>query len=266
MTNAGTALTTNLDHQLEQARELRKLAYDIIVAEGLRDLTMAQRVALAMFYRSLQTHEAIEILLKQKLVEDAQALVRVLVENEVNCAYMLVVGDEETAKDFVKYPRYKNYILMLGLKAVDEVRFRKQVSVELEDETRKEYEALLPRFKNRRGEWCVDGKLHERTAKVDERFAKFVKAPYVEFLWLVNSSWRFNSSQVHGNADTLLEQVSRRENEITIEQKYDPEDTAEALYIANLSLSLVLHLIDSLLGAKNAPKVIDRLKKFTGNI
>lgn len=39
--------------------------------KGLRDLTMAQRLALTMFYRSLQTHEAIEILLEQKLVEDA---------------------------------------------------------------------------------------------------------------------------------------------------------------------------------------------------
>jgi hypothetical protein len=39
--------------------------------KGLRDLTMAQRLALTMFYRSLQTDEAIEILLKQKLVEDA---------------------------------------------------------------------------------------------------------------------------------------------------------------------------------------------------
>ena len=38
-----TALTTNLDHQLEQAPELRKLACEVILAEGLRDLTMAQR-------------------------------------------------------------------------------------------------------------------------------------------------------------------------------------------------------------------------------
>jgi hypothetical protein len=72
---AGTAvplgLTTNLAHQLEQAPELRKLAYEVIVAEGLRDLSVAQRIALTMFYRSLQTHEAIEILVKQKLVEDA---------------------------------------------------------------------------------------------------------------------------------------------------------------------------------------------------
>jgi Family of unknown function (DUF5677) len=152
---------------------------------------MAQRIALTMFYRGLQTHEAIEILLKQKLVEDARVLVRVLVENEVNCAYMLLVGDEETATDFVKHPRYWNYFLMRDLKSVDENRFRRQVSVELEDETRKEYEALRPRFKDRRnGEWCVDAKLHARARNVDEKLAEFVKQPYIEFRWLVNSEWR----------------------------------------------------------------------------
>lgn len=271
MGNMATAhavlLTTNLDHQLEQAPELRKLAYEVVVAEGLRDLTMAQRIALAMFYRSLQTHEAIEILLNQKLVEDARVLVRVLVEHMVNCAYMLVIGDEETATDFVKYPRYWNYFLMRDLKAVDESRFRKHVSVELEDETRKEYEALLPRFQNRRnGEWCADAKLHQRAAKIDNGFAEFLKQPYNEFRWLVNSEWRFAGSHVHGNADALLEQVSRSENVITIEQKFDAEDAAEALYAANFGLSLVLHLIDGLLGAKNAPAVLARLKKFNGNV
>ncbi len=66
MTNTTEArivsLTTNLNRQLEQALELRKLAYKVTVTEGLRDLTMAQRIALTMFYRSRQTHEAIEIL------------------------------------------------------------------------------------------------------------------------------------------------------------------------------------------------------------
>jgi hypothetical protein len=265
LTARASSLTTNLDHQLEHSPELRKLAYEAIVVEGLRDLTMAQRIGLTMFYRSLQTHEAIEILLTQKLVEDARVLVRVLVENEVNCAYMLLVGDDETATDFVKYPRYWNYFLMRDLRSVDESRFQNQVSGELEDETRKEYEALHPRFKDRRnGEWCVDAKLHERARKVDEKLAEFVKQPYIEFRWLVNSEWRFAGSHVHGSADALLEQVSRSENVITIEQKYDPEDAAEALYAANFALSLVLHLVDSLLGAKNAPAVLAQLKKFNG--
>ncbi len=272
MTNtaAGPALslTTNIDHQLEQAPELRKLAYEVIVAEGVRDLTTAQHIALTMFYRSLQTHEAIELLLKEKLVEDARALVRVLVENEVNCAYMLVVGDEETTEDFVKHPRYWKYFLMRDLKAVDETRFRQSVPAELEAEIRKDYEELRPRFEKkprRNSEWCVDGKLIERAAKVDERFAEFVKQPYIEFRWLVNSSWRFDSSHVHGSADALLEQVSQSGKEITIEQKYDPEDAAEALYIANLALALVLRPIDLLLGAKNVAVVNARLLKFNGH-
>jgi hypothetical protein len=78
----------------------------------------------------------------------------------------------------------------------------------------------------------------------------------------VNSSWRFNSAHVHGNADTLLEQVSRSGNEITIDQKYDAEDAAEALYIANLSLALLLRLIDGLLGAKNVDVINARLSNF----
>jgi hypothetical protein len=234
--------------------------------EGVRDLTMAQRIALTMFYRSLQTHGAIQLLLKEKLVEDARVLVRVLVEHMVNCAYMLIVGDEGTATDFVKYPRYWNYFLMRDLKAVDESRFRKHVSVELEDETRNEYEALLPRFQSRRnGEWCVDAKLHQRATKVDSAFAEFLKQPYNEFRWLVNSEWRFAGSHVHGIADALLEQVTRSENVITIEQNFDAEDAAKALCAANFALSLVLHLIDGLLGAKNAAKVLDRLSKFNGH-
>ena len=119
--------------------------------------------------------------------------------------------------------------------------------------SRKEYEALHPQFKDRRnGEWCEDAKLYERARRIDEKLAEFVKQSYVEFLWLVNSEWRFAGSHVHGNAHALLEQVCRSENVITIEQKYDPEDAAEALYAVNFALSLVLPLIDSLLGVKNA--------------
>lgn len=81
----------------------------------------------------------------------------------------------------------------------------------------------------------------------------------------MNSEWRFDGSYVHGNADALLEQVNRSENVITIEQKYDAEDAAEALYAANLALALVLHLIDSLLGARNAAAVLARLSKFNGH-
>ena len=257
------ALTTNISHQLEHAPELRKLAYEVIVVEHKRDFTQPQRIALTIFYRSLQTHEGIEILLKQGLVEDARVLARVLVEYSVNCAYMLMVADDQTASDFIDYPEYWKYTLLRDLKAVNESRLRKSVSAQQEDEVRKVYETLHPRFKDRRnGEWCIDGQLHKRAEKVDKTVAEQLGQDYIEFRWLVNSTWRFASSDVHGLADTLLEQVSRSENELTIEQKYDPEEAAGTLYTANLAVFLALMLVDAFLGGKRAQEIFARSKDF----
>ena len=266
MTQTAVSLTTNLEHQFQEAVELRNLAYAIIVAEHKREFTRAQHLGLLIFYRSLQTHEATEILLKQKLVEDARVLLRVLVEHSVNCAYMLTVGDDQTATDFIKYPVYWKFKLLRDLRDVDESRFRRSVSVEREEEIRKDYETLHPRFKDRRnGEWCADGQLHKRAAKVDDILGQQLRKAYVEFRWLVNSEWRFASSEVHGMADTLFEQVSRSNGAITIEQKYEPEDAATALYSANFALALLLPLFDALLDGKHSNEVSIRMNKFTGH-
>jgi hypothetical protein len=265
MNQTAVSLTTNLDHQLREAAELRNLAYAVIVAEHKRTFTRPQHLALFIFYRSLQTHEATEVLMRKRLVEDGRALVRVLVEHVVNCAYMLLVGDDETATDFIKYPKYFRHKLLRDLRNVDESRFRDSVSFELEEEIQKDYDALQTRFKDRRnGEWCVDGQLHKRAARVDQVFGQQLGQTYVEFRWMVNSEWRFASSHVHGMADTLLEQVSQADGVITVEQKYEPEEAATALYSANFALALLLPLFDALLGRKYSNEISVRLSKFTG--
>jgi hypothetical protein len=116
------ALTENLTHQLEQAIKLRRLAYNIVIAEHRGTFTRAQNLASVLFYRSLQTHEAVDILLRRQLVEDARILVRVLIEQAVNCAYMLTVANDSTVDDFVKFPKYWRYKILQGIKAADETR------------------------------------------------------------------------------------------------------------------------------------------------
>lgn len=260
------ALTANLAHQLEQAGELRKLAYDVVVAEHRGAFSRAQNLASAIFYRSLQTHEAVEILIRQQLVEDARVLLRVVVEHAVNFAYMLLIGDDSTVDDFNKYPMFWRYKVLQGLKVADEPRFRSTVSPGREEEIRVEHEALKPRFKGRgNGEWCADRKLYERAAKVDQKLGEALKTKYVEFLWMVNSEWRFASSYVHGTLDSLLDQVSEASGVITIEQKFDAEDAATALYSANFALALCIRLLDNSLGEKCAAAVSVRMKKFTGH-
>jgi len=260
------SLATNLEHQLEQSTELRNLSYKILVAEHQGEFLRADYIAGILFYRSLQTHEATEILVKQKLVEDARVLVRVLVEHVVNCAYMLTVADAQTADDFVDYPKYKRYQLVQDLKSTDERLFRKLFSADREEELRKEFEGLRPRFKNRRNDgWCVDDQLHKRAARVDEEISQATQKEHTTFRWLVNSEWRFASSHVHGAADALVNQVSPLQNGITIEQKFDPEEAAQTIYCANFSLYLVLPLVDASLGEMNAEEIRLRRAKWNGH-
>jgi hypothetical protein len=258
------ALTANLAHQFEQAVELRKLAYDVVIAESRNSPKRAENLASAIFYRNLQTHEAVEILIRQQLVEDARVLLRVVVEQAVNFAYMLTVGDDSTVDDFMKYPKFWRYIFLQDLKVADEPRFRSTVSTEREEEIRLEHEALKPRFKGRgNGEWCTDRKLYERAAKVDQKLGETWKRKCVEFLWMVNSEWRFASSYVHGTLDSLFDQVSEASGVITIEQKFDAEDAATALYSANFAIAVCMRLLDDSLGGKCAAAVSFRMKKFT---
>jgi hypothetical protein len=86
---------------------------------------------------------------------------------------------------------------------VDENMARQLVSVEREEQLRKEYEALRPRFKDR-NVWCVDGPLYKRAARVDAKMTGTkAEGKHITFQWLVNSEWRVASSLVHGTADAL---------------------------------------------------------------
>jgi hypothetical protein len=260
------SLTRNLEHQKLHGTALRNLAYSVVVAEHRGPSARCENIALALFYRALQTHEAMHILIREMLVEDAEALVRVLVEQIVNCAYMITVADDQTADDFIKYPKFWRYKILKDLVATNENRARRSVSIEMEEEIRLEHESLRLRFKDRRnGEWCVDGQLHVRAARVDEKLSQVLNRPSFEYRWMVNSEWRFASSHVHSMADSLLDQVTMAEGTIVIEQKYVEEDASTALYSANFALSLPLPLVDNLLGEKRASEISAQLKAFTGN-
>jgi Family of unknown function (DUF5677) len=103
-------IETKLSCQLEHALLIRQFAYTSLVAEHRGEFQRTQYIAGTQFYRCLQTHEAIEILVRQMLVEDARALLRVLIEHGVDCAYMLTVADTQSADDFVDYAKYKRCV------------------------------------------------------------------------------------------------------------------------------------------------------------
>jgi hypothetical protein len=63
-----------------------------------------------------------------------------------------LVADAQTADDLVDYPKYKRSQVVQALKRTDESLVRRSVPAEREEQLRKEFEDLRPRFKDRRND------------------------------------------------------------------------------------------------------------------
>ena len=257
----------NLKHQLGHAAGIREYAYRILEGEHKAGDGFESKdyIAFALFNRCLQTHEAAEAVIQKPLVDDGWVLVRCLVEYAVNCAYMLQVADAETANNYADYSDYERYKEFEDLRATDENLAGQIVSPEKAEKLRARYEKVRARYDDKRGDrWCKDERLYKRAARVDKRISEAKTEEHTEFLWLVNSIWRYASSYVHGSADSIAAQVTETEDGVKVQRKYSEEEAAEVLYSANFALYLVLLLVDLRLGGKNAQEIKRRYSEWAG--
>jgi Family of unknown function (DUF5677) len=239
--------------QLEEAGRLRKYAYSIAESKHHGHFERKDYIAFALFNRCLQTHEATEVVVRRSLVDDAWVLVRALVEHVVNSVYMLCVADAATADNFNDYHDYHAYEVLLALKRTDEVALRALVSVEYEEKSRVRFESVRNRFDNKRGEkWCVDDALYKRADKIDLFISNQSGEKRSDFLWLVNSLWRYASGYTHGSAGALSDQLEEKGEEVRIHRKNSYAEASKVLVAANSALYYVLLPIDVRLGGKHA--------------
>jgi hypothetical protein len=252
---------------MEEGTHLREFAYSIAEGKHEGNFTRKDYIGLSLFNRCLQTHQAIEFVVKQSLVDDAWVLVRTLVEHAVNCVYMLYVADAQTADDYADYADYLSYTTLLDLKSTDEAVLRRGVSVEEEEKNRFRYEAVRSRFDGKRGDkWCVDDALYKRAARVDRAVAAARREERSDFLWLVNSVWRYASTYTHGTAGALTAQVKENAEGVTIHRKYTHDEAARVLHSANLALYLVVLPVDVRLGGKNMAELNRRLETWAAGV
>ncbi len=183
----------------------------------------------------------------------------------MNCAYMLQVADAETADNYADYSDYERYKEFEDLRATDENLAGQVVSPEKAEKLRARYEKVRTRYDDKRGDrWCKDERLYKRAARVDERISVAMKEKRTDFLWLINSIWRYASSYVHGSADSIAAQVTEIKDGVRVQRKYSEEEAAEVLYSANFALYLVLLLVDLRLGGKNAQEIKRRYSEWAG--
>ncbi len=263
----GEPAEAEFNRQLDEAKNLRDFAYSIAEGKHDGDFTRKDYIGLSLFNRCLQTHQAVEIVVRQSLIDDAWVLVRTLIEHAVNSVYMMHIADAQTADDFADYADYLNYTTLLDLKATDEVILRRGVSAEGEEACRLRYEAVRLRFDGKRGDkWCVDDALYKRAARLDHTVAAAKGEERSDFLWLVNAVWRYASMYTHGTAGALTAQIREDAEGITIHRKYTHEEAAQVLHSANLALYLVTLPVDVRLGGNNIAELKRRLEKWAASV
>jgi hypothetical protein len=255
--------TAEYDRQLREANTVREFAYAIAEGKHTDNFERKDYIGLALFNRCLQTHQAVEQVVTQSLIDDGWVLVRTLVEHTVNSAYMLYVADAATADNFADYGDYLAYTTLLDLKGTDEALVKQEVSVEEEEKLRLRYEAVRGKFDERRGDkWCVDDALYKRAARIDAVVSAAKKEKLTDFRWLVNSIWRYASRYTHGTAGALANQVSEESTGIIIHRKYTHEEAARVLHSANGALYLILLPVDVRLGGKHVQELNDRFSRW----
>jgi hypothetical protein len=262
-------LKSNLEHQLSHAQRLRTLSWAIIEGEHKAiegdEFRRKDYLAFGLFTRMMQTHEAIEVVVRNSLVDDGWTLLRALVEYATNSAYMLLVADNQTADDFVDLRHHANYSQLLDLRATDQALVDEMYDHDLQEELRLKYEAVRARFDNRRGDrWCNDDRLYKRACRVDEKMSQIAGEPRTDFLFLVNSVWRHGSSYVHGSANSLAAQMKESDVGVVIQRNYTREEGAEVIFAANLAVYYALLRVDARLGGRNADRIKGQFTEWSG--
>jgi len=263
MSSQSDADKQDFNRQLEEAVRVREFAYAIAQGKHEDHFERKDYIALALFNRCLQTHEAAELLARHSLIDDVWVLVRALVEHAVNAVYMLYIADAPTADNFNDYQHYLAFKALLDLKATDEALLRQLVSVDAENEARLRFENIRARFDEKRGDrWCADDALYKRAAKVDAFAGHQGGEKRSDFLWLVNSLWRYASGYTHGTAGPLADQLREEGESVVVHRKPTYDEAAKAMFAANSALYLVLLPIDARLGGRNSAELNRMMNLF----
>ena len=242
------------NRQLKEGAHLREFAYSIAVGKHHGHFDPKDYIAFALI-QSLpsQAHEAAEVVLKKSLVDDAWVVVRALVEHAVNAVYMLYIADATTAENYNAYQDYLSFKVLLDLKGTYETALRKLIPAEDEEKGRLRFEGVRAQFDGKRGDkWCADDALYKRAARIDAEVTRQTGEKRNDFLWLVNTLWRYASSYTHGTAGTLADHVEDKGEAVWIKRKPTYREAAKAMQSANSALFQVLLPIDVRLGGTHS--------------
>lgn len=199
-------------------------------------------VFLALCDKCFSTAAAIYCLCNHGFVDDAFALLRVLIEGMINAVYILE-SDDQIAEDYVDYPMFHAWDQFEKIRAVAP-DLATYVSQDEQEQMKVEYEHTCARYeKNPNRDWAKEN-IFSRAKFLDAR------AEYNIFRSLINVTWKTASAYVHSTATSLRSRITEDEKHVNISRVPTKEEKAVVLHSSNMALFTLVSLLDIRLGGK----------------
>jgi Family of unknown function (DUF5677) len=245
-------LALNFGHQADVTTHLLEFGKEMLSGTFHSETPFVRKdlIFFALADKSLLTAEAIYILTNRMLVDDAFALIRVLIEGVVNGTYVLQMNDQ-TANDYADFPDFRDWIEFNQLQAVAPEITNATLTEDVV-KMRSKWESVRSRYENNGTngqDWCSIN-LFRRASETD----KVVGQPFKEMRTLVNLPWRKACIYVHGTAASIQSRVQATGSEITIHRRFETKDAASVLYMSNRAIFTLLAHVDIRLGKARAER------------
>jgi hypothetical protein len=257
-----TSLTFNYPHQRDISNRLVSFSNKVL-GGTLRDkkgFARRDRIFFGLTHKSLYTFEAIRILCERSLVDDAFALVRVLIEGTINASFVFFMNDA-TANDYADFSDYQKWIQFRDLEKVAPEAVSAVPTAEVE-EMKNKYEAVRTRYENNRnGDWHPDP-LFLRATKIDAHLGQ----GYNQMRALVNAPWRIACQNIHGTAGSVLPRITESDSGIVIRRQPKTEEAASVLFPSNMAVFALLALADTRLGTRNKDECLALRDVWRGRV
>jgi Family of unknown function (DUF5677) len=261
------------------SRKLQQLLWkDMVHFEGAG---FEFAIAYVLFLRAERTFSSIRTLARLRFVDDAFALVRVMVEKVINAEYILLSGTD-TALDYIQYHAFREWRDLEELKNVN-VAIAPKHTAEFLDRLRTAHDQAKMRTlpdgsqKSRYGrghDWIEIG-LSKRAEIIDQALMKrFSRRAFKSTQILYHSTYKKGAAYLHGMRVSLARSLELGQTDkptdaadtiemslgIRIKDK-DPRIAVEALHAANLAAIATILFIGKVFGKK---KYLDWVAGFNG--
>jgi hypothetical protein len=271
-----------LEVELAAARKLGRKLQRLLWKDMARfDATGFEFViAYLLFLRAERTFASIRILSRKRVVDDAFALVRVMVEKVINAEYILLAGTD-TALDYIQYYAFREWRDFEELRTVSP-EVAPNYSAEVLEQLRNAHDRARTRTlpngstKNRFGrghDWIEIG-LSKRAESVDEAIRKrFSMRAFKATRILYHSTYKKGAVYLHGmwaslarsleydQSDSAIEEGGKIDVSIGIRVKdKDPQVAIDALNTANLAALAMILFVGKVFGKDEYLKWVDSFR------